>query len=1028
MSLPKLAIHRPITTIVFLASIMVLGILATTRMKLAYFPDIDAPNIVIQVTYPNSSPTQIEKNIIKPIEETLSTLSGIKNMNSKATADGAEINLEFAWGIKLDLIRTEVGEKVEMVRKDLPPDVERINIFNFNTSDIPIVQARISAPGIDLAANYDLLEKRVKIPIQRIPGVARVELNGVSPKAVYVDLVLTKIREHSIDIGQLVERLQKNNSNISIGKLRSDDSVMTVRSLGTLPDFESLRNLPVNEQGLRLRDIAEISYEEPAQEVGRHLNHSYAVAVEVFKEPQANTVEVATQVTTLIKKNFATDPYLKGISLFVWEDQAEEITNGLKGITEAGMWGGLFAVAILFLFLRRLDMTLVVSLSIPISILCGCAALFYMGHTFNLFSMMGLMLAVGMLVDDGIVVLESIYKTRQEGSSKMESAEKGSRIVTMAVTASTLTTIIVFLPLIVGAKTEITVFLAEIGISITVTLICSLVISLTLIPLVTSRFLKDHDTQDARWIKWLKRRYVGALDWTFAHRWTTAIGVLLLLGSLALPNMLGLQTGMFAGAKNTRQRLIYDFSDFTYKSDAEKTVTQVEKFLDGKRKEWPMESIYSFYQDSEAMTVVTFQNKEISDAETKKFRKEIREQLPKFGGVKIYFDEEDQQSGGTSQYFSVYLYGEDVETLKKMARETELQLAKIKGIEDLRVNADTGRREVQMVLNREKAKKTGITPQDLSQIMMFSLGGQRLNRYTTPEREIEMILGLRLQDRSNTEDLKNLTIGSAQGPVPLRSIVDFYTVEGQNVIQRENRKNYISLKATYEGKDWDVVRKNITDMMDARNYPTGYSWSFDRNVQQSDEENKIMLWNFALALVLVYVVMASLFESLIHPLAIIISIPFALVGVLWLLLATGTPFNLMAQIGLLILMGVVVRNGIVLLDRVHQLRESGMSRHDALLKAGEDRLRPIIMTAATTILGLVPLAIGKSALLGLNYYPLARSVIGGLTASTFLTLIILPFAYTLIDDAAAWAHRVWFLSDRSKRAGLQTAELASSGD
>lgn len=1028
MTLSRIAISRPITTIVFLAAVVVLGAIATSRMKLAYFPNIDFPQIMIQVPYPNSSPSQIEKNIVKPIEEALSTMSGIKNMNSKSTADGAEIQLEFDWGTKLDIIRTEVGEKIDLVRKDLPTDVDKILIMNFSSSDIPVVQARISAPGIDLASNYDLLEKKVKIPIQRIPGVAKVDLNGVNPKAIYVDLILNKIREHNIDIGALIDMLQKNNDLISIGKLRGQDRVLTVRALGSFQNYEELANLKITAQGLRLKDIAEINYEEPTQEFGRHLNHSYAVAVEVFKEPTANTVEVATEVTKLIRESFAKDPDLRGITLFVWEDQAEEIKGGLGAIGQAGIWGGIFSVIILFLFLRRIDMTLVVSLTIPISLLCGCAFLYYLGHTFNVMSMMGLMLAVGMLVDDAIVVLESIYKSRQEGHSRNDAANIGTKAVGLAVTASTLTTIIVFLPLIVGKKTNITTFLSEIGISITVTILCSLFLSLTLIPLVTSRYLRDKHVDEAHWISWLKHKYTSILHWTFAHRWSTAgIGVLM-MASLALPNMLGLQTGQFAGGKNKRQRLVYEFSDFTYKADVEKTVTKVENYLDKQRQKWPMESLYSYFLDSEAMTVVTFTSDNVNDKQAKEFRNQIRASLPKFGGVKIYFDDDDQQAGGTSQFFSVYLYGEEIENLKKIARSLEGTLSKVKGVEDLRLNADTGRREVQMVLNRDKAMRAGITPQTLSQIAMFSLGGQRLHRYTTPEKEIDMILGLRVEDRENIEDLKNLQVGSNSGPVALRSFVDFNIVEGQNVLQRQNRKNFVSLKAIYEGKEWDKAKTQIKTIMDGYSLPPGYSWSFDRQVQQSDEENKIMLINFALALILVYIVMASLFESLIHPLAIIISIPFALVGVLWTLLLTGSPFNIMAQIGLLILMGVVVRNGIVFVERIHQLREAGMPRDEAVIQAGSDRLRPIIMTAATTVLGLAPLAIGDSALLGLSYSPLARTVMGGLTASTVLTLVILPFVYSLFDDAAAWGRRIWLLSDRKRMTPTSPSPEAVAAD
>jgi hydrophobic/amphiphilic exporter-1 (mainly G- bacteria), HAE1 family len=276
-----------------------------------------------------------------------------------------------------------------------------------------------------------------------------------------------------------------------------------------------------------------------------------------------------------------------------------------------------------------------------------------------------------------------------------------------------------------------------------------------------------------------------------------------------------------------------------------------------------------------------------------------------------------------------------------------------------------------------------------------------------------MILGLRREDSENIEDLKNLEIQTPNGPVSLRSIVDFRIVEGQNEIQRLDRKNNVQLKATYEGKDFSEARKQITAIMDEMNMPAGYSWSYDQRVLNRDLESKQMLINFLLALALVYIVMASLFESLIHPLAIIMAIPFALVGVVWLLMLTGTPFNIMAQIGLLILMGVVVNNGIVLIDRVHQLREEGVEREPAILRACDDRLRPILMTAGTTILGMVPMAVGSGGIFGGYYYPLARAVVGGLSAATILTLIILPFVYILFDNFAKWLRRIWIQSEDS---------------
>ncbi|MCS7313683.1 MAG: efflux RND transporter permease subunit, partial [Acidobacteria bacterium] len=515
------------------------------------------------------------------------TISGIKEMHSEATADAARIFLRFDWGIPLDMVRVEVVEKIEMIRKDLPNDINHIYVLNFNATDLPVVQARVSAPGIDLAANYDLLEKRVKIPIQRIPGVARVELNGVLPKVVYIDLILDKLTEHGVNVGKLVESLSQNNVNVSLGVIRNDQIVMRARALGVFPNLSALMDFPVNSHGLKLRDIAEVRYEEPPLDFGRHLNHQNAVALEVYKEPTANAVEVATQVTRLITEHLSKDPYLQGIQLFVWQDQAREIRSGLKGIATSGLWGGLLAVLLLYLFLRRVDMTLIVSLAIPFSLLCGIMALYYLGYTLNAMSMMGLMLAVGLLVDNAIVVLESIDATFRHGASRTEAADQGTRRVELAVIASTTTTIIVFLPLIFGKKTQITTFLEEIGIAISLTLLASLLISLTLIPLATSRLLPERPAEPVGWIRLIQDFYVRCLRWTLRHRrWMLGITGLTLV-SLAFPPLLGLQTSPFAGTQNRRQFLRYEFADFTYKADVEAVVTQVEQFLERQRDRWP---------------------------------------------------------------------------------------------------------------------------------------------------------------------------------------------------------------------------------------------------------------------------------------------------------------------------------------------------------------------------------------------------------------------------------------------------------
>ena len=422
MRLAELSVYRPVTTFMGLVSLVVLGAVAMTRLPLAFLPTIDVPTIAIDVPYPNSSPSQVEREIVKPLEGALATLSGVKKLTSTAGADGAQLQLQFNWGQSVDIIRLKVGEKIDQVRKDLPADIERINVQSFNTAQMPVVEARVSAPGIDLSRNYDLLEQRVINPIRRIPGVARVELNGVSPREVKIELILDRIKAHRLDIGGLLRRLQGSNLNVSIGKMVDANKVLYVRTFGAFEDLETIANLPVapgvpraagdaalpaiqpgmpgirTAEPIRLRDVAEISYEEPLIDFGRHLNRQFAVALAVQKEPTANTVEVASAVTRLIKTDIAADPQLKGITLFVFQDQAEEILKGINGLTEAGAVGGLLAVVVLYLFLRRVDTTIIVSLAIPISIVASCTVLYFLGKNLNILSMMGLMLGVGLLV------------------------------------------------------------------------------------------------------------------------------------------------------------------------------------------------------------------------------------------------------------------------------------------------------------------------------------------------------------------------------------------------------------------------------------------------------------------------------------------------------------------------------------------------------------------------------------------------------------------------------------------------------
>jgi HAE1 family hydrophobic/amphiphilic exporter-1 len=806
-----------------------------------------------------------------------------------------------------------------------------------------------------------------------------------------------------------------------LGRAESGGLRYTVRSLGSFDSMESLANLVIDERGLRLGEVAEITYEEPPIAYGRHLGGKYAVALDVYKESTANTVEVVREVTRVVNEDINNDPLLKGIQLWVFEDQADEITSGIDGLKKAGLTGALLATLSLYFFLRRTDSTVIVAMSIPFSIIATCGVMYFKGSTLNILSMMGLMLAVGMLVDNAIVVLESIDRRMRKERDRKKAALEGAGQVLMAVTASTITTLIVFLPLVLGAGTALTTWLKEVGLTISIALACSLFSSLTLIPLMSAHLLKVKQNGRNRPVEWLEERYVRLLGWTLKHRVKT-FG-LLVVGLIVglLPFFAGwVDSAIFSGTVNSRLFLRYEFADFSYKSQSEKAVEQIEAFLEANAEEFLVETIYSFYAENRAETTISLNRDDLSDDQMKELRTAIRDRLPEIPGVRIIFDEEADE-GGSSTYFAVKLFGQDTTTLYRLADEAARRLETMDGMEDVSRPRSTGRREIQVSLDRDRAAELGRTATDIIQVLGFTLGGVRLDRFNAGEREIITWLALRMEDRERLEDLRQIPIADSDGrPVLLGDIATFELIERPREIQRENRKVTVAVRGTYEGEEWGETKETIEELMNAFNLPAGYSWSWnDRIVEQANEDAEMGV-NFLLALVLVYLVMASLFESLTQPFAILFAILFAFPGVAWMLAATGTPFNLMAQIGLLILMGIVVNNGIVLVDHMNHFRREGFSAEEAILRAGRDRLRPILMTAATTIIGLLPLAIGGVNVSGLLYFPMARTVMGGLISSAVFTLLVLPFITLGTEGVANWLQRIWKGSRNTK---LKPAEV-----
>jgi HAE1 family hydrophobic/amphiphilic exporter-1 len=998
MNIARFVIRSPVTTIAIVFTLFAAGLLSITRLPLAFLPDVDFPQLYINVPYPNAIPSQVQEEITRPLEEALSTMSHVKKVYSYSDSDGSNVFLEFDWGVDIDLLRVEAREKIDRVRSELPDDVDRIYVQGFSSSDIPILVLRVSSRR-DLSKSYDLIEKRIVNPLRQVPGVAQVSSYGVEKKEISIELDLDSVKKHSVDVSSLLTRLARANRNVSAGKVDEGEDRFSIRVLGDFKTLGEIQSFPVH-GNLTLQDVGDIRYEEPKLDYGRHLDRERAIGIEVMKESGYNTVRVAQDARKRLEE-IGKDPALEGMSILTFLDLSEQILDGLNGLLQAGLVGAILACIVLYFFLRNIAATLAIGLAIPLSVVSACVFIFFAGRSLNVLSMMGLMISVGMLVDNAVVVLESIFRHRQSGATPSDATIAGTREVLPAVITSTLTTIIVFLPLTLGAKTEISVWISETGKTIFAAILCSLLVSLTLIPLFMHRFGHLVRERSSNVIRRLTERYRSFLAWSLTHRWKMNGIMAVVFLSMIFP-FAKMEKSAFSGIKVEDIPIRYSFTENVNHIVAEEYVNHVEEFIVDHAEELHLKSLYSVFADNYAMTRVYPYPEYTDENNVREIRKILREGMPPLPGVEIKLGglQETRREGR----ISVNIFGDAGPTLLGLAEEAARRLAYIPELKDIDTQRERGREEIQVVVDRELVAHKGLSSAQVASAVAMFFRGVPVSRFRGPEGEVEIWARVREEDRQNLGNLQRLTLTSQTGEsVPLSSVASFAVERGPAQIERQQRKTVAVVTAHYEASDTPSIRRKISRVLSDMNFPAGYSWSYGGFFEEESATQQELLVNMVLALILVYVVMASLFESLVHPFAIMFALPFAFVGVSWLLFATGTPFNIMAQVGLLILIGIVVNNGIVLIYQVHRLREAGMERTEAIIQGAGQRLRPVLMTAATTVLGLTPLALGRSAVGNAMYYPMARCVIGGLIASSFLTVVIVPSLYAMLED---WTTRI----------------------
>jgi HAE1 family hydrophobic/amphiphilic exporter-1 len=1024
--LPNFALNRPVTVIMSLLALMVVGYIAFTQIAVELMPSgFTPPWLGVWTPYPNSNPKEVEEQIAKYIEEQVQTISGVRTITTNSSSNGCWTSIRFAQETDMDVAYAQLRDRMDRVKSEIPDDIERIYIRKWSNDDSPVMWIALSQTK-HYNDPFFMVEQHIKKRLERIDGVANVEIWGAEEKAIQILINQDRVRSYKINLYEVIQQLRKDNFSISSGFVKEGKQKIYVRSLGKFTTLEQIQNLPIRGANLRLKDIAEVVYDVPERTWRQFIDGNKAITMGIFKESIANTVELNHAVKDLFNNQIKNDPKLSGFKFEFLFDQGQFIEESVENLQYAGIWGGVFAFAVLFFFLRRVRMTLLLTLAIPLSILITLTVLYFIGWTLNLITMMGLMVSVGMVVDNSIVVLENIYTKRAKGFERTKASLFGASDVGLAVTMATLTTVVVFLPLILMSdNVGFSFYMFRIGFPVILSLVGSLFVALVLIPLASTKIFSKRKVEEPEIIKKSNGLYQRMLKWTLGHRVETSVSLILIIFLMIFAAQNAKYTDNTEGNINDVD-LFFDLPENLTIENVEKIINTVDDTVRAKADIYNVRTINSRYSRNWARMQVFLhppEKRQWYEAFYQRVAKSIgistgtvmehaevvddlKKRLPTFPGVEIRTSWR-RESSGEDASVSVSLFGDDTGKLYELSEEVVRRLRSIKEIVSVETDREEGSDEIQLFIKRDQAKKYGISPQVISGTIQYALRGIPLPKYQTEEKEIDVRIQLQKKDRQNLSQLKNISFFTAAGKeIPLDAVSSFKIKKGFGEIHRENGKTYLSVKANSTEENMEGLFAKVDKVMEGFEMPYGYSWSkgdrFDR-MQESDESQKFAM---ILSITFVFLIMGFLFESFVLPLSVIVSIPFSFFGAFWMMYLTGTPIDLMANIGLIILIGIVVNNAIVLIDLVNRLRKEGYSRFDAIMEAGRQRFRPILMTAFTTIGGLMPMAVGNAQMIGIPYAPLGRVIIGGLLTSTLLSLIAVPWAYTLFDDMGVYFRRI----------------------
>lgn len=1020
MKLSQFSVYHPIFTVMIFLIVIILGVVSFTRLPIDLMPDITYPTLSLVTSYGNASPEEIEELITRPLEEALAAVPGVEEISSVSMEGSSSVRISFGWGTDLEAAANDIRDRLDRVIRSLPEDVERPRLRKFDPASFPILIMGASS-DLDPIQTRRIIDDQIKYRIERVPGVASLGIWGGLEREIHVNLQPDKIKALGLPLDMILNKIRSENVDVPAGTIERGNFEVLIRTPGVYTNLDEIRDTVIAIRDgvtIQLKEIATV--EDSWQKIRRivRVNGKQGVRLSISKQSGRNTVEVAKAV---LKEIELIERDIPQITLIPIIDTSKYIQRSISNVGRAAIWGGLLAVLILLFFLRSIRSTTVIATAIPISIIATFTLIYFGGFTLNIMTLGGLALGIGMLVDNAIVVLENIYRLQESGKKPIKAAIDGSGEVTSAIIASTLTTLVVFLPLIFLRGMSGIMF-KQLSYVIAFSLLCSLVVALTLVPMLSSKVLRvtklAKSKKQSLWLRLyhitgqffihLESRYKELLHYALNHRFLVlGIALLLFIGSLSLIRLVGSEFMPAAdegevrvsGEMEVGTRLgIIDDKFRTVAAIVEKNIPEIDSTV---------ESIGGSTFRGTGSHVGEMRISLVSQSHRSRSSEEIaaslRGELMDIPGLRTRIRAGQglfllRMGTGGGDLIQIEIRGYDLEIADSLAKQVESLVENVEGVTDARVSRETGTPEEIIVINRQKAADMKLTVSQIANTLQTFLTGTRASNYREAGDEFWIRVKVKDAEKMSLEDILDLTLTNSDGqPVMLRNVVTVKPRKGPVQIQRKDQERNIIVSANISGRDMGSVIADIRERLRTLPVPRDFIIVFAGDYEEQQKAFRELFFGLILALMLVYMVMASLYESLLDPFVVMFSIPLAAIGVILMLFLTNTTFNVQSYIGCIMLGGIVVNNAILLVDYTNLLRRRDkMPLREAIEEAGRRRLRPILMTATTTIMALIPLALGLSEG-GEAQAPMARAVIGGLLSSTLITLVIVPVMYSVFE-------------------------------